>query len=94
LHDIAGDHVTGGPEPRDGRYQASPPFQIEDNAMDKRKSEIVEPETFDPDAPSPIPADMPGEPLDVPSYPGDDDDSDDERDDENEAVPDDEDDDE
>ncbi len=59
--------------------------------MEKRKSQVVEPEKFDPDAPSPVPAQMPGVPLDVPSYPGDEDDSDDEREDENEAVPDDED---
>ncbi len=57
--------------------------------MDKRKSQVVEPEEFDPNAPSPLPDQLPGEPADVPSYPGDDDDSDDEREDENEAVPDD-----
>lgn len=59
--------------------------------MEKRKSQVVEPEEFDSDEPSPVPVQMPGEPLDVPSYPGDEDDSDDEREDENEAVPDDED---
>jgi len=59
--------------------------------MGKRKSQVVEPEEFDPDAPSPETVQMPGHPADVPSYPGDDDDSDDERDDENTAVPDDED---
>lgn len=57
--------------------------------MEKRKSQVVEPEEFDPDEPSPVPAQMPGQPLDVPSYPGDEDDSDDETEDENEAVPDD-----
>ncbi len=62
--------------------------------MDKRKPQIVEPEEFDPDAPSPVPGQLPGRPEDVPSYPGDDDDSDDEREDENEAVPEDEEDDE
>ncbi|CCB65692.1 MULTISPECIES: hypothetical protein [unclassified Hyphomicrobium] len=56
--------------------------------MDKRKQQVVEPEEFDPDEPSPVPVQMPGEPLEAPSYPGDDDDSDDEREDENEAVPD------
>ncbi len=60
--------------------------------MDKRKSQIVEPEDFDPDTPAPVPAQLPGEPVDAPTYPGDDDDSDDEREDENEAVPDEEDD--
>ncbi len=60
--------------------------------MDRRKTQIVEPEEFDPDAPSPVPGQLPGEPEPVPSYPGDDDDSDDEREDENEAVPGDEDD--
>jgi hypothetical protein len=58
--------------------------------MDKRKSQVVEPEEFDPDAASPVPVQMPGQPMDAPAYPGDEDDSDDEREDENEAVPDDE----
>jgi hypothetical protein len=58
------------------------------NGMDKRKPNVVEPEDFDPDTPSPVPGQLPGEPLDTPSYPGDDDDSDDEREDENQAVPD------
>jgi hypothetical protein len=57
--------------------------------MDKRKPQVVEPEDFDPDAPSPATERLPGQPADVPTYPGDEDDSDDERDDENEAVPDD-----
>lgn len=56
--------------------------------MGKRKAQIVEPEAFDPDEPSPVRAPLPGSPESVPSYPGDDDDSDDEREDENEAVPD------
>ncbi|MFA5958075.1 hypothetical protein [Hyphomicrobium sp.] len=56
--------------------------------MDRRKSQVVEPEEFDPDALTPIPEQEPGEPEEVPTYPGDDDDSDDEREDENEAVPD------
>lgn len=56
--------------------------------MGKRKGQIVEPEAFDPDEPSPIAVPTPGTPESVPSYPGDDDDSDDERDDENAAVPD------
>lgn len=55
--------------------------------MGRRKSQVVEPEQFDPDEPSPVPAQTPGRPIDVPAYPGDDDDSDDERQDENEAVP-------
>jgi hypothetical protein len=59
--------------------------------MDKRKDDVavVEPEAFDPEAPSPTIAPMPGEARPVPIYPGDEDDSDDEREDENEAVPDD-----
>ena len=61
--------------------------------MAGRKSQVIEPEEFDPDAPSPVPVQMPGQPAETPSYPGDDDDSDDERNDENEAVPDDDDDD-
>lgn len=56
--------------------------------MDKRKQQVVEPEEFDPDEPSPVPAQLPGMPVDTPTYPGDEDDSDDEREDENEAVPD------
>jgi hypothetical protein len=63
-------------------------FEIEDEAMEKRKSQVVEPEEFDADEPSPVPAQSPSEPVEAPSYPGDDDDSDDEREDENEAVPD------
>lgn len=55
--------------------------------MDRRKPQVVEPEEFDPDAPSPVPAQLPGHPAEAPSYPGDEDDSDDEREDENEAVP-------
>lgn len=56
--------------------------------MGKRKAQVVEPEAFDPDEPSPVLVPLPGRPESVPSYPGDDDDSDDEREDENEAVPD------
>jgi hypothetical protein len=57
--------------------------------MEKRKGDgsVVEPENFDPEAPSPTTVQMPGEARPVPTYPGDEDDSDDERDDENEAVP-------
>ncbi|RUO99276.1 hypothetical protein [Hyphomicrobium sp.] len=58
--------------------------------MDKRKTQVIEPEEFDPEAPSPVPERLPGRPQDVPAYPGDEDDSDDERDDENVAVPEDE----
>ena len=56
--------------------------------MGKRKAQIVEPESFDPEEPSPVAVPAPGTPEDAPSYPGDDDDSDDEREDENVAVPD------
>jgi hypothetical protein len=56
--------------------------------MEKRKSQVVDPEEFDPETSSPVPTQMPGRPHDAPSYPGDDDDSDDERDDENVAAPD------
>jgi hypothetical protein len=62
--------------------------------MERRKPQVVEPEEFDPETPSPTPAQMPGRPQDVPLYPGDEDDSDDETDDENVAVPDDDEDDE
>ncbi|HET6390684.1 hypothetical protein [Hyphomicrobium sp.] len=56
--------------------------------MGKRKAQIVEPESFDPDAPSPVSGPLPGTPEEAPSYPGDNDDADDETENENEAVPD------
>ena len=56
--------------------------------MGKRKAQVVEPEAFDPDEPSPVAVQPPGTPESSPSYPGDEDDSDDEQEDENVAVPD------
>ena len=53
--------------------------------MDKRKEQVVEPEAFDPDAPSEKQVILPGSPVTAPPIPGDDDDSDDEKPDENQA---------
>ncbi len=54
--------------------------------MEKRKSQIVEPEEFDPNVPTPDPEEVPETPELPPVIPGNDDDSDDETDAENEAV--------
>ncbi|HVJ78409.1 MAG TPA: hypothetical protein VM620_11300 [Hyphomicrobium sp.] len=63
-----------------------PAIPLEEADVDKRKEQVVEPEVFDPDAPSGEQVILPGTPVTSPPVPGDDDDSDDEKPGENQAA--------